>query len=180
MAELPKDRASTWSPAQAGPRWEAAMTEGRARSRGGKAVAGSLLVLALLFSGIATDHARAGASTTREERMLAITNRSRADNGRRALDLDARLSRYAKRHSRDMAEAGYLFHTEDLAGRLKDVDWSMGGENVGVGPSLRDVQGSFMGSTPHRRNILQKRFDHAAIGIVKSDGTLWVTVIFYG
>lgn len=112
--------------------------------------------------------------------MLAITNRARANRGVQVLDLDARLSRYAKRHSREMAEAGYLFHTENLAARLSGVDWSMGGENVGVGSSLRDVQGAFMGSTPHRQNILQTRFDHAAVGIVKSDGTLWVTVIFYG
>lgn len=157
------------------------MSSDRAYSRGGRAAVGSILVvLALLFSGIVTDHARAGATRTREERMLTITNRARTNRGIRALDLDARLSRYAKRHSRDMAEAGYLFHTEDLAGRLRGVDWSMGGENVGVGSSLRDVQGAFMGSTVHRRNILQQRFDHAAIGVAKSDGTLWVTVIFYG
>jgi uncharacterized protein YkwD len=156
------------------------MMEARARRLSGKAAAGLLLVVALLFSGVATDHARAGTSRTREDRMLAITNRARANRGVQVLDLDARLSRYAKRHSREMAEAGYLFHTENLAARLSGVDWSMGGENVGVGSSLRDVQGAFMGSTPHRQNILQTRFDHAAVGIVKSDGTLWVTVIFYG
>lgn len=154
--------------------------EGRVGTPNGRAAFVALLVVALLFSGIAIDHARAGASRTREDQMLSLTNRVRADAGRRVLDLDARLSRYAKRHSREMAEAGYLFHTENLAARLGGVDWSMGGENVGVGSSLRDVQGAFMGSTPHRRNILQKRFDHAAIGIVKSGGTLWVTVIFYG
>ncbi len=37
-----------------------------------------------------------------------------------------------------------------------------------------------MGSKTHRRNILRNGYDHAAIGIVKSDGNLWVTVIFYG
>ena len=157
------------------------MTMDRAQSRSSKAAVGSLLVvLALLFSGVATDHARAGATRTRVERMLTITNRARTNHGVRALDLDARLSRYAKRHSRDMAEAGYLFHTENLAGRLRGVNWSMGGENVGIGSSLGDVQRAFMGSTVHRRNILQKRFDHAAIGVVRSDGSLWVTVIFYG
>ena len=157
------------------------MTEGHAWSRSGKAAAGSLLlVLALLFSGISTDHARAGASTKRLERMLTLTNQDRADHGKKALDLDAKLSRYAKRHSREMAEAGDLFHTEDLANKLKDVDWSIAGENVGVGASVSDLQDAFMGSKTHRRNILQRRFHDAAIGIVKSDGTLWVTVIFYG
>ena len=157
------------------------MTEGRTRTRSGKAAAGTLLiVLALLFSGIATDHARAGASPKRQGRMLELTNRDRADHGKKALDLDAKLSRYAKRHSREMAESGGLFHSEDLANELKGIDWSIAGENVGVGSSVLDLEDAFMGSKTHRRNILQRRYDHAAIGIVKSDGTLWVTVIFYG
>ena len=157
------------------------MTMDRAHSRGSKAAVGSLLVvLALLFSLMVTEHARAGALSRRESRLFSITNRTRVDHDRRAVDLDARLSRYAERHSRDMAEAGYLFHTENLAARLKAADWSIGGENVGLASSVRQVQRAFMGSKPHRRNILMRRFDHAAIGIVKSDGSLWVTVIFYG
>ncbi len=156
------------------------MRNEQARSRIGNAVVGCFLVLALLVPGIATDHARAAATTRRVERMLAITNDDRVERDRRALALNARLSRYAKRHSRAMAEAGYLFHTQDLAGKLRGLDWSLGGENVGVASSLRDLQQAFMASPPHRRNILQRRFDHAAIGVVMSDGRLWVTVIFYG
>ena len=156
------------------------MTKGHTKGRCGKTVAGFLLVLALLAPGIATDHARAAASQARREQMLALTNEVRATHGRPVLDLDAKLSRYATRHSRQMARADTLFHTEDLAERLDGLDWSMGGENVGVGPSLTDLQDAFMGSKTHRKNILLKGYDHAAIGIVKSDGTLWVTVIFYG
>jgi uncharacterized protein YkwD len=37
-----------------------------------------------------------------------------------------------------------------------------------------------MASKPHRKNILQSGFDHVALGVVKSDGNFWVTVIFYG
>ncbi|MGZ8620493.1 MAG: CAP domain-containing protein [Actinomycetota bacterium] len=156
------------------------MRKGHTRSRCGKAVVGFLLVLALLAPGIATDHARAAASQARREQMLALTNEARATHGKRALDLNAKLSRYATRHSQRMAEAGTLFHTEDLADKLNGLDWSMGGENVGVALSLTDLQDAFMGSKAHRKNILQKGYDCAAIGIVKSDGTLWVTVIFYG
>lgn len=152
----------------------------KANSRCARTAAGFLLVLALLASGIATDHARAAASSDRREQMLSLTNEDRAEHGKKALDLNARLSRYATKHSRDMAAAGYLFHSEDLADELDGLEWSMGGENVGVGSSLTDLQGAFMASKPHRHNILQKGYDHAAIGIVQSDGTLWVTVIFYG
>jgi len=139
-----------------------------------------LLVLPLLLSGVATDHARAGAVARNRDRMLQLTNEVRTDRDRQVLELDSQLSRYALRHSRAMAEAGYLFHTGDLAARLKGRDWSMGGENVGVGSSLDDLFAAFMGSKFHRKNILRRGFDHAAIGVVKSDGNLWVTVIFYG
>jgi len=139
-----------------------------------------LLATGFLLSGVATDHARAGANAKRRVEMLQLTNEDRADKDRDALKLDSRLSRYATKHSRAMADAGYLFHSEDLAAKLKGRDWSMGGENVGVASSLAGLEDSFMGSKVHRKNILQAGYDHAAIGVVKSDGTLWVTVIFYG
>jgi len=138
-----------------------------------------LLVLPVLLSGFATDHARAGAARNRD-RMLQLLNQVRADEGRRPLELDAELSRYALRHSRAMAEAGSLFHSTDLAARLKGREWTIGGENVGDGPSLEGLLDAFMGSAPHRKNVLRRGFDHAGVGVVKSDGSLWVTVIFYG
>ena len=155
----------------------------RATQRRGRAssfAVGSLLVLALLASGVATDHTRAAASTDSVRQMLSLTNEDRSQHDRRALQLNARISRYAERHSHAMAAAGELFHTPNLADRLQGLDWSLGGENVGVGASLADLQDAFMASPPHRRNILERRFDHAAIGIVQSDGSFWVTVIFYG
>jgi uncharacterized protein YkwD len=139
-----------------------------------------LMLVSLLWSGIATDHARAGAAQERRSEMLQLTNEDRADKDRKALKLDRELSRYATKHSSEMADAGYLYHSEDLMGVLDGVEWSMGGENVGVGSSLTDLEDSFMASKPHRKNILQEGYDHVALGVVKSDGTLWVTVIFYG
>ena len=58
--------------------------------------------------------------------------------------------------------------------------WSIGGENVGVGGSLESLQRAFMASKLHRQNILRKTFDHVAVGIVRQDDALWITVIFYG
>lgn len=156
------------------------MTRCEIRRRGGRAALGLLLLVGLLVSGVETDHARAAASHRRAERLLALTNEARVEHGRRALALDAGLSRYAKRHSRAMAEAGELFHSEDLAAVLDGREWSVGGENVGVGTSLAGLQRAFLASKPHRRNILRRTYDHAAIGIVRSDGNIWVTVIFYG
>ncbi|MGH2673129.1 MAG: CAP domain-containing protein [Actinomycetota bacterium] len=112
--------------------------------------------------------------------MLQLVNDVRDRNDRRLLRVDRKLSRYATRHSRQMADVGYLFHTPDLASKLDGRNWSIGGENVGLASSLRAVLGNFMDSTPHRRNILRRGFDYAAVGVVKADGSLWVTTIFYG
>jgi uncharacterized protein YkwD len=139
-----------------------------------------LLIASMLVSGFATDHARADAAARRRSEMLQLTNEARENRNRDALALDRSLSRYAVRHSRAMAEEGELFHSVNLAAKLKDRDWSMGGENVGVALTLADLQAAFMASTPHRRNVLQAGYDHVAIGIVKSAGNFWVTVIFYG
>jgi uncharacterized protein YkwD len=148
-------------------------------SRNRKWIAVVLLLCLPLLSGLWTE-ARAGGSPRYRERMLQLVNDVRDRNDRRLLRVDRQLSRYAVRHSRLMAEAGYLFHTTDLASRLEGRSWSIGGENVGFASSLRAVMGNFMDSAPHRRNILRRGFVHAAVGVVKSDGSLWVTTIFYG
>ena len=137
-----------------------------------------LLAAVLVSSGIAITPAHAG--TGLRAQMAPLINDDRVDRDRAALELDLELSRYARKHSQDMADAGELFHTSDLAAKLKGKSWSIGGENVGMGPSLPDLEDMFMASTPHRRNILNREFDHVAVGVVESDGIFWVTIIFYG
>ena len=151
-------------------------------SRSRRQVALVFLLAAALFStGIVTDPARAGATEPRPRgEMFRLTNDDREAKDRRALDLNTRLSRYAKRHSQAMADKGELFHTQNLAAKLDGLDWTIGGENVGTGPDLTSLESAFMASTPHRRNILRRGFADAAIGVVESDGSFWVTVIFYG
>jgi uncharacterized protein YkwD len=112
--------------------------------------------------------------------LLELTNGDRraADLGSLAPSED--LTRYAERHSRRMAELGYLFHSRpgQLRGALRGSGWSAAGENVGVGSTLDGLQAAFMGSRPHRHNVLESAYDRAAIGVVESGGVLWVTVVF--
>ena len=156
------------------------MQGARIRGRGLTVVA--LLLLLLLFAqGLAANRADASNHLHRRRaHMLALTNEDRVERDKAALALDAKLSRYAKRHSNRMAGKGYLFHSTDLASNLKGVDWSIGGENVGVGTTLEGLEKAFMRSKPHRKNVLRTAFDNTAIGIVRADGKLWVTIIFYG
>lgn len=148
-------------------------------SRNLKRIAVVLLLCLPLLLGPRTE-ARAGGTPRYRERMLQLVNDVRDKKDRRLLRVDRKLSRYATKHSQQMADLGYLFHTPDLAGKLAGRNWSIGGENVGFASSLGAVMGNFMDSTAHRRNILRRGFDHAAVGVVKSDGSLWVTTIFYG
>ena len=138
------------------------------------------LLIFLLAQGVSADRASASTDLRRRSHMLSLTNDDRAQHDKAVLRMNAVLSRYATDHSRQMATRGYLFHTADLSSKLKGLDWSIGGENVGVGSTLDGVEGAFMGSTPHRRNILRTGFDHAAVGVIRSNGSFWVTVIFYG
>jgi len=149
------------------------------RGRGSARVALALLIV-LLAQGVAADRASASSDHRRRAHMLSLTNDDRVERDKAALKLNAALSRYAKRHSRQMATKGYLFHSADLASKLKGLDWSIGGENVGVGSTLDGLESAFMKSRPHRKNILRRTFDHAAVGVIHSNGSFWVTVIFYG
>ena len=138
------------------------------------------LLSSLLLLGVVA--APASASTDLRDKMLAATNRSRDSHGRDTLKLNKAMSKLARQHSVAMADKGRLFHTTDPAEEYLDgMGWSAWGENVGMtSGSVGDLEKAFMGSDSHRTNILNGAFDHVAIGAVRRDGYLWVTVFFYG
>jgi len=142
-------------------------------------------LIALLLCGLLLFGA-AGTASGRDigprRTMLGLTNQDRAAHDRDDLAFAARLARYAKAHSQAMAHKGYLFHSSEqqLRDALDGYDWQIGGENVGVGGSLESLEDAFMASKLHRENILRTTFRHAAIGIARDDGRIWITVIFYG
>jgi uncharacterized protein YkwD len=155
--------------------------DARTTTRTGATALSATLLVALLISMFVPFHAVAG-QITRRERFHSLTNHARVDADRRRLGLVDRLSTYAKRHSQAMADGGYLFHSDGsaLQTALAPYGWSIGGENVGVGSDVESIQDAFMRSRPHRRNVLRSEYDHMAVGLVRQDGRLWVTVIFYG
>jgi len=154
-----------------------------AHTAGRKWAGTATLVLAVfLLIGSAPARADAQERVGRRLQMVGLTNQDRTTRDRKALNFNAKISRYAKDHSQEMAKKGYLFHSDDntLVKLLAPYHWSIGGENVGVGGSLDGLESAFMQSKDHRENILRRQFDHMAVGIVRDGDTLWVTVIFYG
>ena len=112
--------------------------------------------------------------------LFRATNASRGRFGVPKLTLNREMSQVARRHSLAMARAGALFHTGDVGVYLDGISWHAWGENVGFTPGdVESVQNAFMKSPPHRTNILDLGFRHVAVGAVRVDGVLWVTVFFY-
>ena len=113
--------------------------------------------------------------------MFKATNAGRAAFHLSNLRLNRTMSQVARRHSLAMAHEGDLFHTTDVSIYLDGIEWHAWGENVGDTPGdVASMQQAFMDSPPHRQNILNGSFHQVAIGAVRVDGTLWVTVFFYG
>ena len=80
-----------------------------------------------------------------------------------------------------MARRHRLFHTSNMDRVLRHWHVRTWGENVGETPTtLRALQRAFMRSPLHRSNLLNRRFRHVGIGVVRAGGKLWVTLDFYG
>jgi uncharacterized protein YkwD len=126
-------------------------------------------------------HGATSTSHHPRHRMLLATNTSRSNHALHKVWINRDMSALARKHSLAMANRDSLFHTNDPASYyLKGTNWHYWGENVGVtGGTVGDLEAAFMASTPHRANILHSSFRHVAIGAVRVDGALWVTVFFY-
>lgn len=129
---------------------------------------------------VAPRHARQAVGTD-SWRMFKVTNASRGRFDLPRLRLNRDLSEVARRHSLAMAHNRELFHTTDVDVYLHGLEWHAWGENVGYTPTdIASLEQAFMGSPSHRENILNGAFHQVAIGAVRVDGTLWVTVFFFG
>jgi uncharacterized protein YkwD len=140
-------------------------------------VSGVAITLAVVLGGLAPV-ARAEWAPRRD--MLSWINTARTNHGARALAGGWRLRDLANAHSRQMADAGRIFHTPSLGSRLTFLTWRTAGENVGAGTSMRSLYDAFMRSAPHRANILAWSYRRIGIGVYRANGFLWVTMVFVG
>ena len=81
-----------------------------------------------------------------------------------------------------MAGSG-LGHNPDLGGDLDRAGvtgWTSWGENVGYGGDIDQVHAALLASQGHRADILNPHYSQVGIGVVRSGGTVWVTIDFVG
>lgn len=131
-----------------------------------------------------TDHG----STTQAEAVLQLVNAEREKQGLKPLTLSDKLTNIATMKSKDMADKGYFDHNSPTYGSpfqmLQDfgVHYSAAGENIAAGQRTPEqVMQSWMNSSGHRANILNKNFDTIGIGYYEggSYGVYW-TQLFTG
>lgn len=108
--------------------------------------------------------------------MLAAHNTRRAVEGLAELRPDATLARAAQGHADWMAKARIMSHVDELghdhADRLRALGWiTPSAENIALGTTTADETVElWMGSRPHRRNILNGYYGVVGFGRSVSAG----------
>jgi uncharacterized YkwD family protein/spore coat assembly protein SafA len=122
---------------------------------------------------------------TFEERVIALTNERRAQNGLKPLSGNWELSRVARHKSQDMHDKRYFAHQSPTYGSPFDmiknfgISYRTAGENIAYGQRTPEqVVEAWMNSPGHRANILHTSFSEIGVGYV-ADGNYW-TQMFIG
>lgn len=123
--------------------------------------------------------------------ILAETNRERTLRGMPLLNMDSKLVRAAEKKVDDMFAHQYFAHVSPEGVDVSDIIKSVGYDYIAVAENLAmggyesdaEVVAAWMGSPPHRRNILNERFTE--IGIAAARGsyqgrTTWLAVQEFG
>jgi uncharacterized protein YkwD len=142
----------------------------------------SIFLLSSILAASAGSATSANAATTAEvraeRRMAYLINDARAHYNRAGLRFSAELTTVATRQAVAMSRSGTVFHTVNLAAALRYLQWTLAGENVGMGASMDLLHQAFMRSPEHRRNNLEPRFHRIGVGVVYKNGTAFVAVEF--
>ena len=118
----------------------------------------------------------AGAASSDEGRLLALTNQVRAANGLSPLTINGQITGVAQRWAGVLAERGVLSHNSSLPSQVSG--WKDLGENVGVGGTADAVHAGFLASPTHRANIVDPAFSQVGFGVVRPDARIFVVVVF--
>ncbi len=116
------------------------------------------------------------ARASEADQMVGLINEERRKVGAQPLTVHSDLVRGAQRQAQAIADAGYLFHNQDL-GSLTD-GWRRLGENVAYAGSVTEAHRALMNSEGHRENILLPSYTHVGVGVVQDGNTVWVAEVF--
>src|SRR5262245_9672806 len=109
--------------------------------------------------------------------LFNMLNAYRTSHGVPALAPASDAMAKAQAHSQAMASSHSLFHSSLTQGITPG--WFVLGENIGEGPSIDSIEAALIASSPHRANMLDRRFNQVGVG-QSADGLLWITEDFVG
>jgi hypothetical protein len=116
--------------------------------------------------------------------IFQLTNRDREARGLQPLRWDGSLAAAAQAHAERMAGERILSHEYpgegNVAARAARAGAHFGviAENIATGPSDAAIEGEWMNSTPHRRNILDPQMNVIGVGVVARGGTYFAVEDF--
>ncbi len=129
-------------------------------------------------------HPQSPGRASARSRVLSAVNRHRARAGCPPVAGRRALHRAARGHSAYLSRIGRLSHRgrdgSSPWGRVQATGYRPGpvGENVVAGPAgPRQAVRSWMRSAPHRAVILNCRYTHAGVGVVRGRGGPWWTLV---
>lgn len=115
--------------------------------------------------------------------ILNLVNQERSKAGLQPLTLSEKLTSIANTKAKDMADKNYFSHTSPTYGSPFDmlkhfgVSYTAAGENIAAGQrSAKEVMNSWMNSSGHKANILNKNYTQLGVGYTTGGqyGTEWV------
>ena len=124
--------------------------------------------------------------TKQEQELVDLTNKERAKQELPALKVNPLLTKAARLHSANMAKQEKMEHRldgKDPPQRAEAAGYRLGyvGENIAAGEkwTLGGLMRSWMGSKPHRENILSKRYTEIGVGMADTArGERYYTLVF--
>lgn len=107
--------------------------------------------------------------------MLQLINQERTRAGLHPLQVDSCLVQTARAKAKDMIDNNYFGHVSPTLGnpyeQMKAAGITgytiLGGENLAGNQSVEAAHQRLMNSPGHRANIMDSRYTHVGIGIVK-------------
>ena len=129
------------------------------------------------------------ASDITTEKVIALTNASRAETGEDALIANLKLSQAAEAKASDMMESNYFSHTSPDGKtpwswiQKEDYDYVYAGENLAMDfHSAEKMEEAWMASPTHRANILNQNYHEIGTavkeGIINGHETTLAVVMF--
>jgi hypothetical protein len=119
-----------------------------------------------------------------EKRILEDLNHERIKNGLTPLEWNEQAAAAARAHTRLLAENAQLSHQfpgeASLPERLgaTGARFTVAAENVARTEWIEDVHLALMGSSGHRANMLNPRYNAVGIAVVQDKGKIYVTQDF--